>query len=279
MRISVRCTGSLDNIQLFERAVQSFDSALLLAADSVRLADLARVGKGRALLNLGRFAEAAQAVAAVPTAYVYDVIFVATALHNGLYTQGGTSTQPNREYSVPNSEGVNGINWRTAQAGAPDPRAAVINRSPAVIGLDNTTQVWQFAQYQSNTAPMRLASGIEARLIEAEAALQAGDASTWLSIHNALRATVTGLGALSDPGNQAARVDLHFRERAFWLFLTGHRHGDLRRLVRQYGRAAESVFPTGQWRAGIAYGAATNLAPEAGQFNNPNYQGCLNRDP
>src|SRR5581483_874628 len=105
-----------------------------------------------------------------------------------------------------------------------------------------------------------MASGVEARLIEAEAALAAGDAS-WLTILNRLRTdgtfttaphpgdpTVTdttwgpgvgavlfpnglpGLRPLTDPGTPAARVDLLFAERAAWLFLTGHRLGDMRRL-------------------------------------------------
>ena len=64
---------------------------------------------------------------------------------------------------------------------------------------------------------------------------------------NGARATVPGLASLSDPGTPDARVDLTFRERAFWMFMTGHRLGDLRRLVRQYGRGSETVFPTGAY--------------------------------
>ena len=48
--------------------------------------------------------------------------------------------------------------------------------------------------------------------------------------------TNTTLAALADPGTPAAREDLMFRERAFWLFGTGHRLGDMRRMIRQYGR-------------------------------------------
>jgi hypothetical protein len=145
------------------------------------------------------------------------------------------------------------------------------------MGVDNVTEVWAFVPYEAPNAPIPLAGGIEARLIEAEAALQTGDAGTWLSVHNTLRASV-GLAPLADPGTTVARLDLHFRERAFWLFLTGHRHGDLRRLVRQYGRDAETVFPSGTWRDGQGYGAATTMAPGADARNNPNYIGCLNRD-
>jgi hypothetical protein len=262
----------LTGAQLYQQAVADFDSALLYAANSARISQLAQVGKGRALLNLGRFSEAAEAVAGVPTSYVYHATFVMGTLENGHSDNTGFQNR----VTVPEQEGGNGLDWRTAN----DPRVMLLNRSPAVMGFDRVTEVWVFVPYRASNAPIPLASGLEARLIEAEAALQVGDPVTWLNIHNALRATAItpALPALTDPGTAALRVDLHFRERAFWLFLTGHRHGDLRRLVRQYGRDAETVFPTGAWRDGLTYGTATNIAPPASQSNNPNYSGCLNRD-
>ena len=91
---------------------------------------------------------------------------------------------------------------------------------------------------------------------------------------------VAGLGPLADPGVAAARVDLLFRERAFWLFGRGHRVGDLRRLIRQYGRPAESVFPTGDWRSGSPYGTQVAFPVPQAEQNNPNVagQGCMNND-
>ncbi len=107
---------------------------------------------------------------------------------------------------------------------------------------------------------LTLADAVEARLIEAEAALRAGDNLGWLATLNHLRqtawttivpATPGPLPDLTDPGpdgsgGDALRVDLLFRERAFWLYLTGHRQGDLRRLVRRLriGRPRPS-FPSG----------------------------------
>lgn len=258
----------LSTEQLLAQAVSHFDSALIYAADSTRLSRLAAVGKARALVNIGQFAAAATAAAGVPTSYVYSAAFVAGTINNGVY---GFGTQ--NWVTIPEREGTNGINWRTAN----DPRVPLVNRSPGLRGLDGVTEVWVFVPYQASNAPIKLASGIEARLIEAEGALQQGDNAGWLSIHNSLRTTIPGLAVLVDPGTVAARVDMHFRERAFWLFLTGHRHGDLRRLVRQYGRNPETVFPTGPWRDGLAYESATNLSPSAQESNNPNYKGCLNR--
>jgi hypothetical protein len=84
---------------------------------------------------------------------------------------------------------------------------------------------------------------------------------------------------LTDPGTPAARQDLMFRERAFWLFATGHRLGDLRRFVRQYGRGAETVFPTGLHFKGSNYGPDVNIPVPFNERNNPNFTGCIDRLP
>jgi starch-binding outer membrane protein, SusD/RagB family len=65
-------------------------------------------------------------------------------------------------------------------------------------------------------------------------------------------------------------VDLIFRERAFWLFSTGHRVGDLRRLIKFYQRSAESVFPTGEWHKGGPYGPDVNFPVPQAEETNPN---------
>src|SRR5690606_10679206 len=131
-------------------------------------------------------------------------------------------------------------------------------------------------KYATTDSPIVLADGIEARLIEAEAALQADDPGTWLGILNTLRADAgLGLPALADPGTPDARVDLHFAERAYWLFLTAHRLGDLRRLVRQYGRSIEQTFPAGLYKDGPeSYGTATHFPVPIEERANPNFTGC-----
>jgi hypothetical protein len=58
---------------VFLHAAALFDTAVTLAGDSTRFVALAQMGKGRALLGLGAYAEAAAAVAAVPDAYRYTV--------------------------------------------------------------------------------------------------------------------------------------------------------------------------------------------------------------
>jgi hypothetical protein len=90
---------------------------------------------------------------------------------------------------------------------------------------------------------------------------------------NVIRAfgSVPTLPPLTDPGTQAAREDMLFSERAFWLYGTGHRLGDFRRLIRQYGRSAESVFPTGVWHKGGNYGADVAFSLPFRETNNPDF--------
>ena len=53
----------------------------------------------------------------------------------------------------------------------------------------------------------------------------------------------------------------------------------MRRLIRQYGRTPDAVFPSGDYLKGGAYGADVNLPiPRSEDSNNPNSNGCLNRD-
>jgi len=115
-----------------------------------------------------------------------------------------------------------------------------------------------------------IATGTEARLIQAEAALKAGDYPTALGILNALRGGA-GMSALTPAVGTPAQVDQLFRERAFWLFATGHRMGDLRRLVKQYGRSQASVFPSGPYFKGTDYGDQVAFPVPQTEENNPNF--------
>ncbi len=264
----------LTTAQMFDTAVARFDSALV-DSGSTAIANLARVGRGRALLNLGNYAGAAAAVALVPTSYVYATSHTTTTgrEQNGVHVFNWLSER----WSVADVEGTNGLDFR----GAADPRVQSVRDAAGTgVGFDNNTPQYNLLKYPTRTTPVPIATGIEARLIEAEALL-ATDAVGWLGILNTLRQTAItpALPDLVDPGTQAAREDLHFRERAFWLFGTGHRLGDLRRLARQYGRDPETVFPTGTHFKGDSYGTDVNVPVPFNERNNPNFTGCIDRNP
>jgi hypothetical protein len=201
----------------------------------------------------------------VPTSYVYQIFHSTTTPRqtNQIPVQFGADI-----YSVSNVEGTNGLNF----ASAADPRVPTL--ATGASRNDGVTPMVQFTKYTAQSDPVTQASGIEARLIEAEAALQPpANVTLFLSKLNEARATVTGLAPLTDPGTQTAREDLLFRERAFWFYLTAHRLGDLRRLLRPpYGRAATSVFPTGAYhKQGLTRGTQVSFIVPQPEENNPEY--------
>lgn len=265
---------------VFQEAIVRFDAAVGIDGGQ----DAARVGKARALVNLGRYDEAAAAVAAVPTSFLR---VIGHSDNTGDQENPIFNLQSNGRYSLSDREGVNGLPFRSAG----DPRIPWVE---AGVGFDDINPLFLSQKYsESRSAPVVLADGIEARLIEAEAALNAGNAGTFVQILNGLRADVANLMAaripdysslvpgpnnptttlppLSDPGSDAARQDLLFSERAFWMWGTGHRLGDLRRLINQYGRQANDVYPTGAYHKGGTYGNDVVLPLDFREQNNPNW--------
>jgi starch-binding outer membrane protein, SusD/RagB family len=87
--------------------------------------------------------------------------------------------------------------------------------------------------------------------------------------------------ALTAPATRDAAINLFFREKAFWQFGRGHRLGDLRRLIRQYGRTQDQVFPVGEHYRGGTYGGDVNLPVPQQEENNPELAGkpaCIDRN-
>ena len=269
--------------EIFNAALAKFDSALAhpgLAGDlDGTITNLALVGRARALLDLGRFDEAAEAASSVPTEfqYVTEHAEAPLQLQNAIwvYTNQGL-------WSVADQEGGAGLPYITAQ----DPRVPADTLDSdedgfADTGLDSQTIQYALFKYPDANASVPVADGIEARLIEAEAELQNGNFGGMTAFLNDLRqnAIDPALPNLATPGTSAAAADLLFSERAFWLYATGHRLGDMRRLIRQYSRQPDTVFPTGDYhKGGSAYGDDVNLPLPIDEENNPNGGTCLDRN-
>jgi hypothetical protein len=256
--------------QILTTAIAKLDSAITIATakQDADLLNLARVGRARALLDLGRFADAATAATAVPTSFEYLVRSSANSLrqNNGIWNY----TANTFAFSVPDREGINGLPYLSAD----DPRLDVV--ATGQRGFDRATPFNLQLKYPDLQSNVVLASGIEARLIQAEAQLRAGTPGPAFSTLNSIRATA-GLAPLTDPGTDLARTNLLFRERAFWMWGTAHRLGDMRRLVRQYSRAQNTVFPTGEYHKGGNYGTDVNFPVSSDERNNPKFSGCIDR--
>ncbi len=271
-------------VELFGLAIADFDSALAIQTDSLSVHRLARIGKARALLGLKDFARAAALVSvdSIPTAFKYELRYNAIGSPN--YVAGGKSAGVSYDLTVANRLGGNGLNYLDAGAIGP-------NKDPRV-GWYSTPGGMPMAypsKFADGSAPIPLADGIEARLIQAEALLNSNNYIGWASILNELRQSAGSVAIPALPvdsttgANQALREDVMFRERAFWLYGTGHRFGDMRRLVRQYLRPVNSVFPTGanplMPTPNNIFSNKPNFAPPQLEADtNPYFSGCFNRD-
>jgi hypothetical protein len=261
----------LTTTAVYQGGIAKLDAALAAAGSDARIKNLAAVLKGRALLDLGQFDPAAAAVASVPTDFKYTTFHSATTPYqqNGFWNYMFNSDG----LLVSEKEGTNGLNYATAL----DPRVPV-SGTGAPSRFDATTPRYYFGLLTGFDSPTVVASGAEARLIEAEAELRKSNTAAFLQKINDLR-SFQKLGAVTDPGSAAARIDLLFRERAFTMFATAHRLGDMRRLVRQYTRGAETVFPTGNYhKDGLKFGTDVNFIVPAPERNNPKFTGCIDRN-
>jgi hypothetical protein len=237
-------------------------------------------------MNLGKFAEASAAVAGVPTTFILTTSHSANSNSNGVWS---ASTSGASRYRLVSGEGRNGLAF-LGQTAAQEPRIPWSTSTRVGFSSQFTAQPNQskYAQYSDGV----VATGAEARLIELEAQLQTNSQAARDAVYaalNSLRTSGAPIGGASTanvtvaalttgaPTTQAAAIDLLYKERAYWLWLTGHRLGDVRRLIRIYSRDTESVFPTGALTSPLdgTYGTGTTVAVPFSERNNPNFQGCL----
>ena len=291
---------SLTTKQLLDKAIQKADSALQIVAGATSgnaqtQLRVARIVKARALLDENDPVNAAAAIggtAGVPSNFQWIYVHSATTTrqNNGQWQL----VQNSGRYGEANNEGVNGFPYQSdglITGAVKDPRVPdQLRPTNGGKGFDGTTTMYWQLKYPARESSIVIADGVEARLIEAEAALRQGNYAGMLTILQALNsdATVrTARGYTAAPPapvavvGQTAQENQLFKERAYWLYLTAHRLGDMRRLARPttapageltgYGRAIESVFPTGAYHKGGNYGTDTNTPIPQQEENNPNF--------
>jgi hypothetical protein len=269
--------------QILAMAVQRFDEAIRIAqagsgAEAQRILNLARVGAARASLQQGKKQEAIAYASAVPSEFVAWVRHASspTSLRNYYW---GSTTGTNRTIGVdpaflnlndarvrhtPNSR--TGHNQKT--------RLFTPARSPAFAAWHadtpmNATEAVLINQLGiQQDSDMRLASGLEARYIVAEAG---GLSDAELRAFINARRAVGKQPAFTGTDLQAELRDQRRRD----FFLGGHRVGDLRRYQKLY---SVDDWPKGahpndaEWGWG-QYGTATCFIPHRNEAtSNPNYR-------
>ena len=173
---------------VFAVAVASFDTALTMSsnatdAPSIAINRAASIGKARALLGIGltnAAAAAAALVTGIPTTYRYDVTASLTGGYNTLWDQAASQNR----YTVSDSMQGNARTILVKNAipflSAKDRRVPAhykiaSNGKDTVKSQDGGTFVIQVDSLWGQTSAVAVTAGLDARLIEAEAALKAGN--------------------------------------------------------------------------------------------------------
>ena len=285
------------NAEVFAIAITHLDTAMQNAlpatdANAVTLVNIARIYKARAQVDLGQFSAAVATVAGIATSMGENLVTFSTTTGDN---QVWALNQSGKRWTVGDSISgagriVNAIPFASLGDTRVRTSGSTLGTSAAGKGFDTSTNLVLQLQYTGRSDAAYLATGIDARLIEAEARLQANDIPGMMTILNALRTAVqrltptapgystTVMAALPNPATQADAVTLFFREKALWQFTRGFRLGDLRRQIRQYGKTQDQVFPSGTFfKAGTPFGSDVNFPVTTDEYNNPDFKGCLDR--
>ncbi|HEV8303431.1 MAG TPA: RagB/SusD family nutrient uptake outer membrane protein [Gemmatimonadales bacterium] len=221
-------------------ATEAIDVAT--AANDVATANAARAVRASVRLYLGKFAEAAIDAAAVPTSFVLSAPFDEQLRNiivesNDFMLSGSTGF---RAHTV----------WRTFFENyyrtTGDPRTQWDSlTSPATARFGEFTNIlWDFQRkYTAYGSAIRLASGREMRLVEAEVALRNNDVTTAMTLINGIRTAVNSRfnGQPLQPWTASTvpeAWDALKRERSIELWLEARTMGDLRRWI------ADGTYPS-----------------------------------
>jgi hypothetical protein len=256
------CSAALDGgpelsrEEVFAEAVDRFTSAIeaATAANNTDILNLARVGRARALLNLGQYAAASDDAELVPASFV----------RNATYAETPNRRQNNvHSYQFIGLFGTVDPTYRGLTfGGSPDPRVTVV--SAGVNGHDTVTPIWRSTKYPLVGSPIPIGSGDEALLIVAEAEARVGNPNNAVTIINQLH-TKVGLPPFAG-GTQPQILAQVLEERRRELFLEGQRLGDMIRTNAPLVPAPGTPFGKGG-----TYGTQLCFPlPAVERDNNPN---------
>lgn len=219
--------------EILRQAEEEFTTALQTAqaagADDWILVNYA--GRARVRLYLGDYQGAASDAAQIPDGWEKMAQFSANSGRQENDVVQLTTAQFNRAASV-REKWWDAYDHDTRSlldpyTGEPDPRKAVF--FDGSLGVDGVTDHYSQWKYRALGDDIPLLEWEEMRLIEAEAAWQAGDLDGTQAILNALRAEA-GLSDLPATGDADMVKAYLLNERLAETWMEGHRVVDLRRL-------------------------------------------------
>ncbi|MEK9501051.1 RagB/SusD family nutrient uptake outer membrane protein [Gaopeijia maritima] len=213
---------------MLRRAEEWFTTAITAAGSEPSLAEqrtAAIAGRAAVRMHLGDWAGAVSDAGDVPTDFEFSANY-----------ESAQQSEYNRTYFAGASEPYRAVTvWNTVYEDygeSGDPRTPWVEtgqEGDAAVQMVNNSRVPFFRQekFAERGADIRLASGLEMRLIEAEQLLRSGNVEGAFAIVNARR-TELGLDAL-DPADATEGWTMFKRERGVEMWLEGRRLGDLYR--------------------------------------------------
>jgi len=244
--------GEIARDSVFTLAVAAFGDAITKgqAVGNSDIVNMAHVGRARAYLDLGQPALARADGQLVPAAYLKVV------------SASGINSRRNNRVWQENSATSDNTSLDAVYRAMADPRVPFADK-----GKNSVTGIHLYRQLKdpSVSTSIRLASGDEARLINAEASIRTGTFGAADSIINSFRAR-GGQGAITSPDSATASDSL-FDQRRRELFLEGQHLFDLVRFGKTPGPAAGTPYA-----GGGVYGSQLCLPlPDVEKQNNPNF--------
>jgi starch-binding outer membrane protein, SusD/RagB family len=271
----------LTTAQMLDTAVAELQAGKAVALSDTVSADisggavaqqvgLSLVGTARALLDLGQVAAAADTAATVATGFAYDIFESVNTPRQESGIWNYTAASQTQAFSVADVKNGTGLPF----VSKPDPRVPFVESgSPANNGF---TPFFNQQKYPVASSGMVVADFTEAQLIVAEGDIFSGNYATGKAILDGLRSSV-GLAALPDSSGAGPKAEIKqlLSERAYWMYVTGHRLGDWRRVLRApYTGAPFSFVPGDVYPFGTGISTTLEFPTPLTTNPNPNYVAC-----
>jgi len=231
-------SAALPNATFFTRAESLFTKALAVtggtAATMATLNNAAYAGRVSARVYLNKWTDAVADAGQVPIAFVYNMPYFNIGnddQRNRIFWASGNSRESGSAYRAHTQWNTWYYTYRTATNDPRVPITVTTLEGDAAIECCGKVSFWPEAKHATSAAPIRLSSGREMRLIEAEAKLRSSDVTGALTSINQVRTHANTATITATDLTDAWR--LLKRERGIELWLEARRLGDMRRWKEQ----------------------------------------------
>jgi starch-binding outer membrane protein, SusD/RagB family len=222
-RVTIAGGPPITPVETYARAESHFTEALTIAtaAKAEPQRQQALLGRARARLMQGKFADARTDAAQIPRGFSFRALYSeASGRENNDIATNAVATI-RKEASVHPNYYKNALYQK-------DPRTPFLDKGPTTVGADAIRQFVEQRKYTSRSAAANIATWQQARLIEAEAELKLNNITRAVTLINEVRTAAT-LPAYTGPSTADDVFKQLLYERSAEMWLEGQRFADLRR--------------------------------------------------